>query len=93
MISESQSGASKAGGLASKSPQDKMQKFAEGPAVFHFRPVSYPVVTGDRIREWERIMREKVGLNPSSFEGDEHTTKSFTSPSDESPIFTDTDWD
>lgn len=92
MISDSKSGP-ESGALAQKTPQDKMQKFAGSPAVFHFRPDSYTVVTGDRILEWERIMRDKVGLNPSSFDGDEHTTKSFTSPSDESPIFTDTDWD
>jgi hypothetical protein len=32
------------------------------PIVFMFTPERYEVVTGERVQEWERLMRERVGL-------------------------------
>lgn len=38
------------------------REFPKAPVVFHFRPKTYEVVTGERLREWERLMRENVGV-------------------------------
>ena len=32
------------------------------PAVFMFQPTKFETVTGERIKQWEQLMREKVGL-------------------------------
>lgn len=35
------------------------------PAVFMFQPLEYELVSAERIEEWERLLRERVGLIPS----------------------------
>lgn len=32
------------------------------PVVFMFQPSRFETVTGERIKEWEQLMRDKVGL-------------------------------
>ncbi len=40
------------------------KEFPRGPlpAVFMFQPTRYEVVTGERLKEWETLLRENVGL-------------------------------
>jgi hypothetical protein len=34
------------------------------PAIFHFQPSGYEIVqTPEKLQEWERLMRERVGLS------------------------------
>lgn len=33
------------------------------PTVFMFQPTKYVILEGDRLQEWEKHMREDVGLN------------------------------
>ena len=35
------------------------------PAIFMFRPTTFTYVTPDRVKEWENLMRERVGLAPN----------------------------
>jgi hypothetical protein len=35
-----------------------------GPVVFHFRPTKYIQVEPDRLKDWEKLFMENVGLLP-----------------------------
>ena len=35
-----------------------------GPVVFHFRPTKYLEVAEDRLKDWEQLFIENVGLRP-----------------------------
>jgi hypothetical protein len=35
-----------------------------GPVVFHFRPTKYIQVEPDRLKDWEKLFMENVGLRP-----------------------------
>jgi hypothetical protein len=50
--------------MADQYPEGAPTEFPRGPipAVFHFQPTRYEVVTGERLEEWERLMRQRVGL-------------------------------
>ena len=36
------------------------------PVVFMFQPETFEVVSSDKLRQWERLMIEKVGLKPGT---------------------------
>ncbi|HEY3969013.1 MAG TPA: hypothetical protein VGM05_30970 [Planctomycetaceae bacterium] len=36
--------------------------FEKLPIIFHFQPTSYEVITPERLPEWEKVMRERVGI-------------------------------
>lgn len=38
------------------------EKFPRAPVVFMFQPTGYEVVRGDRLKEWEMLLKEHVGL-------------------------------
>jgi hypothetical protein len=42
----------------------QLEAFAKAPRpiVFQFQPERFEVVTGDRLQEWDRLMRTRVGL-------------------------------
>ena len=49
------------------------------PVVFAFRPESYKVLdTPDEIQEWERLMRERVGLDVDFRHGSRSCTESYS---------------
>ncbi len=50
--------------MADQNPEGAPTEIPRGPipTVFHFQPTRYEVVTGDRLEEWERLMRQRVGL-------------------------------
>lgn len=37
-------------------------KFEKAPVVFMFQPTGYEIVKGDRLKEWEILLKEQVGL-------------------------------
>ncbi len=47
---------SDAQGKANRQPFEKL------PVIFHFQPTSYEIVAPERLGEWEKLMRERVGL-------------------------------
>jgi hypothetical protein len=55
--------------------QEALREFqrAPRPAVFMFQPTRFEVVTGERIEEWERLLRDRVGL--SGLRVDESTAR------------------
>jgi hypothetical protein len=40
----------------------ELKTFEKLPVIFHFQPSSYEVVTPDRLKEWQKVMSERVGL-------------------------------
>ncbi len=38
------------------------EKFPRAPVVFMFQPTGYEIVRGDRLKEWEILLKELVGL-------------------------------
>ncbi len=42
----------------------QLEAFAKAPrpVVFQFQPERFELVTGDRLQEWDRLMRTRVGL-------------------------------
>jgi len=49
--------------MTKKSP-NKQQKPKHTPIVFMFRPTKFKWVSGSRIKEWEKLMTERVGIKP-----------------------------
>lgn len=58
--------ATKTSGKRATKASGKSQDMQLGvpPAIFMFRPTTFSYITPDRIKEWEQLMIERVGLAP-----------------------------
>ncbi|WP_433431620.1 hypothetical protein [Nonomuraea sp. CA-141351] len=81
----------------SEQQMQERRAFQGDPIVWMFQPTSYEVVTGDRLKQWERDMRSQV-LARRGIEIDitiiittGTATYSFSGPSDSGPDDCDAD--
>jgi len=60
----------------------RLEEFARPPrpVVFMFQPERFEITTGDRLQEWERLMRTRVGLEVRGGGGDCLESVSFCGP-------------